>query len=405
MPDRRAAAIVATFFALRIPLLQLRAPFYDELFTKWIAGKSFVEIVRALTLDSGPPLYYFLVHVFGHGRGLSLAFATVALVALLYEKRYRGALFLAVFPPAVLFAVDARAYALCAMFVAIGLVAIDRQRPYMAASAFVLAAYSHYYGVLFFPVVLLGGAPAWSTGLGRSSAAEDRLKPVLHFGALLLLFLPGFWLALHQPRAAMAWVGKGVTYPESLFARPPILLLVIIIALLVAVLRYVNRFTWMTIIPAVLAIPVYVPLRLESVIASPLSLWLDESSKRVNKWVFVGLVACCATWSAIGVVEHATRPPDDYRDVAMRVRDAREPVVASGYLYLETINVRPAIAFPPEQAQHPGWRVNATSGSSLPSGSFLWVGERGAPEYFIIRQTRVIEPLYSNARAMIARVR
>src|SRR5581483_10372006 len=185
----RSALIVALFFALRVPLLFLRRPFFDELFTRWISAKSFAGIVDALRYDSGPPLYYFIVHLIGDPsivvlRCGSLLFATIALAALLARKQVLAAALLAVFPPAVLFAVDSRAYALCAMFVTIGVLLID-ERPDLSALSFVAAAYSHYYGALFFPLFLTRG----------------RLKPAL----TLLLFAPGVWLALHQPRASVAW--------------------------------------------------------------------------------------------------------------------------------------------------------------------------------------------------------
>ena len=78
--------------------------------------------------------------------------------------------FVAVFPPSVLFAVDARAYALCALFITIGVLyeKVD-------AIAFVLAAYSHFYGVLFFPLLVRVGAGS-QPALG---AAESR---TLHSG-------------------------------------------------------------------------------------------------------------------------------------------------------------------------------------------------------------------------------
>jgi len=83
------------------------------------------------------------------------------------------------------------------------------------------------------------------------------------------------------------------------------------------------------------------------------------------------------------------------------------PLVATGYLYLETIvNSRPdAIAWPEEQAQHPGWRAIPNRGSAPPPGVFFWVGERFAPELAILRQTREVEPVYVNSRAVVARVR
>src|SRR5436305_14048711 len=57
--------IVLLFAAASIPLLIVRAPFFDELFTRWISAKPFTGILAALRLDSGPPLYYFVVRLIG----------------------------------------------------------------------------------------------------------------------------------------------------------------------------------------------------------------------------------------------------------------------------------------------------------------------------------------------------
>jgi len=398
------AAIVVLFLAVRIPLLFVRDPFFDELFTRWISARSFGGILQALHYDSGPPLYYFIVHLIGNPpllilRAVSLLFATIALAAMLMKRQFTAAALLAVFPPAVLFAVDARAYALCAMFVTIGILALDSDRPYAAALAFVAAAYSHYYGALFFPLLLLRVGPAPSPAKRRVSAAEGG-------GATLLsiaLFAPGMWLALHQPRGSMAWIGPIPQYPEALFARPPIWLLMVAVGLLVVAGYRLNRYTAMTLMPLALALAlrIYFPLRFESIIAAPLVFWLAASARRV---LIAPLIAIGVGICAFGIIDHLQRPIDDYRAAAMYVRDAREPVVASGYLYLETITFRPAMAFPAEQALHPGWRATAKSGSELPRGTFIWVGERFAPELVLIRQSRRITPLYVNGRAAVVKV-
>lgn len=365
------AAIVVLFFAARLPLLAVRQPFFDELFTQWIAAKSFAGILHALHSDSGPPLYYFAVHVFGHARIVSLVCAAIALGALLYEQELAAALLVALFPPSVLFAADGRSYAMCAMFVAFGVLAARRERPYLAAFSFVFAAYSHYYGVLFFPIA-------------------RRVKAAVVY----LLFLPGIWLALRQPREAIAWMHH-FAYPDALFVRPPVLLLVAMIGLAIA-----SVPGWLTVlVPYALSIPIYVPLRFESVVANPLML----SIGRRGRWIVFPLAACFGTWTLIGIVDHAHRPVDDYRDAALHLPPG--PVVASGYLYLESAVLRPNVsAFPEQQAQHPGWRAIATTGSGLPRGAFVWIGERNAPELSIIRQTRAVQPLYANARAIIVRV-
>src|SRR5438105_1785374 len=130
------------FLATRVPLLFLRQPFYDELFTQWISAKSFAGILDALRFDSGPPLYYWLLHLLDvpplfAARTMSLVFSAVALMAILAaerlgQSRFAAAALIAVFPPAVLVSVDARAYAFCAMFVTIGIIALVYERPYLA---------------------------------------------------------------------------------------------------------------------------------------------------------------------------------------------------------------------------------------------------------------------------------
>ena len=381
------AGILILFLAPRIALLYVRQPFFDELFTHWISAKPLGGILQALHYDSGPPLYYFLMHLLGNppilvARGLSLLFATIALVALLVRRQFTAAALLAVFPPAVLFAVDARAYALCAMFVTLGILALDSDKPYATAIAFVAAAYSHYYGALF--IVLL--ARRW-----RALAVA------------IVLFAPGAWLALHQPRGSMAWVGSFPQYPEALFARPPLWLIAVAAVLLVVAALRVNRYTVMTLVPLALALAlrVYFPLRFESVIATPLVLWLAASARKI---LIPLLIAVWLAICAVGIFDHLQRPIDDYRDAAMHLRGVREPVVASGYLYLETIMVHPATAFPTDQALHPGWRATAATGSELPPGTFIWIGERYAPELALIRRSRSITPLYVNGRALIVKV-
>jgi hypothetical protein len=403
----------------------VRAPFFDELFTRWIAGKSFAGILAALRLDSGPPLYYFVVHAIGDPsiaatRMLSLVCAAVSIVLILRATRWApaAALLLAVFPPAVLFAADARAYAMCAMFVTIAVLAIDEDRLYMAVIALVLAAYSHYYGVLFFPILFVTAAgpaaiqPAgrrryvwrWRYALGRRRFASLALAVVL--------FAPGFWLARQQPAGAREWMTSA--WPDGLFVRPPIALAIVGAIAVLASLR-INRYLFMVIVPLILAVAlrVYVPMRFEAVIAAPLVLWLAQSLRqnRFRLALMTAMVGVAVAWSALGIIDHANRPPDSFRQAARWVSGniaANQNVVASGYCYLETLmNGHPRVtAFPPEQAEHPGWRALPQAGLRSPAGLFFWIGERNAPELDVfVRDRRRIQPLFINDRAMVALVR
>lgn len=382
-----AAGILALFFAFRLPLLYYRQPFFDELFTSWISAKSFAGIVAALRYDSGPPLYYFLVHLFSAGRIVSLVASLIAIVLLLREKHFLAAAFVAVFPPSVLFAVDARAYALCALFVTVGVLYEKCD-----SVAFVLAAYSHFYGVLFFPLLVR--------------------KPK-SLALAVVLFVPGFVLAAMQPSGAREWMTR--TWPEALFTRPPLALGVIGALALLASLRW-NKYLAMVLVPLLLAIilRVYVPLRFESVIATPLALCIAEGVKArkgvLREALASVLLGAAAIWSVLGIVDHANRPTDDYRRAAGWLANnvsPQERVIATGYLYLETIECgRPdAFAYPVEQAIHPGWRAFATAKDVVPRPPFVWIGERGSREFALVADHHRVEPLCYNQHAMVARIR
>jgi len=86
----------------------------------------------------------------------------------------------------------------------------------------------------------------------------------------------------------------------------------------------------------------------------------------------------------------------------MRRMATNQTVVATGYLYLETAILRPVIAWPADQASHPGWR-STVKPEAPPRGSFIWIGERYAPELPALRGVKALRPLFWNERALIAR--
>jgi len=422
-----ALAAVTLFLLVRLALLVAREPFFDELFTVWMAHKPLAQILPALRLDSGPPAYYFLARIPDviALRVLSLLFATATLLLILTRRslgpgRFFAAALLAVYPPAVLFAVDARAYAMCGLFVALGAVAVHEKRPFLAAGAFLLAAYTHWYGALFLPLVLLAGRP-------RRRAAGA-------FIAACILFVPGLWLAVRQPAEATEWLAAQNPlaaagtflftgqYAEALFASAPLLVSLISGLALVAAVSRSWTFAPYVLVPLLLAVAValggrtvYFPMRFESLIAVPLVLWtgtsLQEWTPRVRAILLGVLLVCGGAGTAIGILDHAQRPVDPYREAATVLqRNARpaDTVVATGFLYLETVHalgpgrVR---AWPAEQATHPGWRIMRPVTDPLPPGAFLWIGERAAPELATLRRPRQATILFANDRAVILRVR
>jgi hypothetical protein len=177
----------------------------------------------------------------------------------------------------------------------------------------------------------------------------------------------------------------------------------------------INRYLFMVIVPLILAIAsgVYVPMRFEAVIAAPLVLWLAASLRKngFRLALMTALVGVGIAWSTLGIIDHSNRPLDSHRQAARWVSAniaANQNVVASGYCYLETLmNGHSRVtAFPPEQAEHPGWRARPQAGLRSPAGLFFWTGERNAPELAVfVRDRRRIQPLFINDRAMVALVR
>ena len=408
-------ALTLLFLIPRVALLFAREPFFDELFTRWMGARSFAGILGALHFDSGPPLYYFIVHLLGDPpvivlRVFSLLCACAMLALLLSARRLGQARFwaaavLALYPPSVLLSIDARAYALCALLVAAGVLALDAGRSFAAAAAFLAAAYCHYYGILFFPLLLLKGK--------RGFAAA---------GVACALFIPGFWLAAHQPVSAMAWNDLRPFVPltslsfagryASLLLNPPMALVIVSLVVLLAGVARAWRFAPYVLIPAAMVLAfaafgraVYFPARFESVLAFPLMLWLGTSlvqwTRPLRLAIGSALLSIGAVVIAGGTLDHLHRPLEGCVVGALFIRDhiaPRTPVVASAYCYLYATSVLgPRVeAFPHEQALHPGWwRPMAAAEESgalreLPRGEFVWLGEVVLPERRLLERNRTL---------------
>jgi mannosyltransferase len=183
----------------------------DEALSVNIASLPLGEIPSALRRDGAPPLYYCLLHlwiqVFGDGdvavRSLSALAATTMLgVAFVIGQRLGGrraawgsVVVLAANPFAIRYATEARMYALVALVVALGLLAVLRayEDPTLARLSLValLAAallYTHYWGVYLLAaagIVLVLRAwrrnPDWTQ---RLRGRDARLLAALALGGL-----------------------------------------------------------------------------------------------------------------------------------------------------------------------------------------------------------------------------
>jgi hypothetical protein len=212
-------------FAARVFTFVARPLWADEIFTLTLARKSVPEILAALRVDSGPPLHPLLAHVLltpfptpGPAdilvRVLSLVASLLHLPLLVVVARRLGrpglglpaAALFAVFPLAVEYGAEGRAYALASL---LALLAFERalalrQTPRLAVAAgLTLAAagavLTHYLAVL--PVAAL----AVLTLDARPAARRALVVSGLAAAALAAPWAP---VALSQPRASMAWTAE-----------------------------------------------------------------------------------------------------------------------------------------------------------------------------------------------------
>lgn len=216
---------IAAGIAARVFTLVVRPLWADEIFTLTLARKSIPEILAALRVDSGPPLHYLAAHLllapFGPlpGRAdilvrvLSLVASLLHLPLLAVVARRLGrpalglpaAALFAIFPLAVAYAAEGRAYALASLFV---LLALERalalgEAPRLGVGAGLSfaaagAILTHYLAV--FPVAALA-ILAWD--------ARPRSRRALVFSGLGAAAIAAVWIpvAIAQPRASMAWSG------------------------------------------------------------------------------------------------------------------------------------------------------------------------------------------------------
>ncbi|MHB0968992.1 MAG: hypothetical protein ACYC7A_14700 [Thermoanaerobaculia bacterium] len=456
-----AIGILLLFIAVRIPLAFVRNPFFDELFTSWIARKPLGAMLRALMLDSGPPLYYAAVNLLTSGsvdaaRYLSLVASAVALVVIvatraLGESRWVAALLLAVYPPAFYFATEARSYALAGALAGIAAIALDRWADLgsrnalaFAAAMAVLAAHTHYYGMLLIPLPV-------ALVLCERMPRERLRDALIATAAMLAAVLPAIWLARVQPPEAMRWIGDASwearlvealrhasfasPYPEGFLPQPSIVLQIIAGAVTLTVLivsfrdARTRRFAILWLVPLAAAIvlsairPVYFALRFESVTAVAFVLWLAFGIYRLPRAlraaVFAVMVVIGAVVAYSAIVEHARGVIDPHREAAQFARlrtDARRPVVVSGLAYLETLGQRggrwqpPVVAFPAAQAEHPGWRAEASEDDLRREGArlgdeFTWIGEIGSLEHRILAERWTLDFRFESRGVAVASAR
>lgn len=198
----------------------LRRPlWYDEVFTVWASRLRLPRLLDVLRTDSGPPLLYLVQRPLGRlAEQLGLPdriarlpelVATLILLALgvwtLSSRRSRllFASFAAASPFFLLYAAEARAYALIALLDLLLFLLVRRcveKRGHAAAIALVgaLALYTHYLAILFLAALV------------AASLLERRRAALLGLAGAAVLFLPWLPILLSQPPEATSWMKESI---------------------------------------------------------------------------------------------------------------------------------------------------------------------------------------------------
>lgn len=199
---------------------------FDEGYTAWVVTQPVFQILRAISVDTSPPLYYLLLkgwtEVFGHGeaalRSMSAAMGTISLLTIyaISRRMFRDGWAVAaavglssVSLLQIRYAQEARFYEMTGLVVAVLWWLVlrylqDRRRSTFVAITQVMTAGLYTNNVMFFYLAAVGvawvmwpmaGAVTWRR------RARDVVTASAVAGALYLLWVPIFWYQLQRVEA------------------------------------------------------------------------------------------------------------------------------------------------------------------------------------------------------------
>jgi uncharacterized membrane protein len=177
MTKRTFLTISSAAAVLRLALIWSAPLWYDENFTYLVSALPFGNMMRAIIGDVHPPLYYLLVWPLGQIPGLPgwmlrLPSVAFSLAGLWLMWRIMDSLFisprvqvitlslLAILPFQILYAQEARMYALLECEVLLAVYAVLSRRWWMVTLALAAALYTQNYGLFYAPII-------WIVGLVR----------------------------------------------------------------------------------------------------------------------------------------------------------------------------------------------------------------------------------------------
>lgn len=390
--------------AARLWLLAARPLWHDEVFSVWASRLTAGGLTRALSFDSGPPLFYLLEKPFviaGELLGLSDSVARLLpfLAAFLLfagagslprgGPRRRFLLLAASSPFLLLYAAEARAYAVLALLgFALFLLCNDGaprpRRTALIALVTALLLWTHYLAIFLVASLLV------------VAVVQRRRMSAMGIGAGILLFLPWVPVLLAQPDAATSWMreplrdsavgflaalGGGIRVPAPLGSPLPEPLILIACAAgiaLVASLLFLRTAQPQTragcavvllTLGGILAASFWRPVgfagRSEMVVV-PIWLWLLARAGEESRALRLAAGAAAALGAVASLLllvsPRPTRPDASLVARLEAYAHNGDSVIATANLYLPARLARDRgrleaelLALPADLADHPGW--------------------------------------------------
>lgn len=397
----------------------------DEAFTVMQSAQPLAQILKLLTWDSSPPLYYFLLHgwmkIFGEGeaatRFLSLIFqlGTTVLSFLILKKltkhktlSFMAAVMVLLNPFMLFYAFETRPYALFACLVSAAVWAYLNKRRWFLAVVLALMVLTHNFS-LFFIFSLLAGF-IWQ---------KQSLKVFLPALAAGLIWLPIFWQQIVHVRSGF-WIGplspkffsesldlffKGYSGEKIFSLSYPLVLILIGLAIIAKIVRgdraklagilYFGPVLGAALVSA-LVVPLFIERYLLPVVVM-LIIWVAtgiDELKSINRYIFsaalglMGLYLVCLFVGDLQLLKTESKPPikKAVTEILAKIKPDELIIPESELNFLETKyyvqrlnpNIAVWVHFPKGKENLPyyiGWPFfkDETFVTEIPRDKVVWV--------------------------------
>ncbi len=388
-------------FSLLIIFLMLfssliKEPWHDELYTKYVVQKSGKDILNELKKDSGPPLYYFLIHYLTFPFKFNFFFIRlVSLLSIIFSGYFLGKIFkkcfnmafpfyfYLLFPLVSYYSAEGRNYSLVIFLSTLFFYEALLKKRFIFLSLYLtLLLYTHNLSFFFITYLLF---------FYIYTKNKDYILSII---SSLILYIPVFFIIKNQPKESIYWMKHSFDIKKfffffsnlgpNLFENyiydfkpfiPALIFAFLNFILIIFVLRekdltslvvpfFINLLALFFICFKI--INIYFPSRSEIFFFIPfviLLLYFFGKKLKISKYIFIIYLITSILSSTI-VISSFSKPLEHRTAISKIIMLAKSDteIYLIGPLYLttnyalerESFN-NPLKQFPPSQGEHIGW--------------------------------------------------